>query len=92
MAKAGLPKAETNAAGVAIARAQTLCGWSLKEFARAAQRGERQLARWIDGSEHAQLDTLFAIVPFRQPLIQALAEVAGAGVEVTTAITMRRIA
>ena len=92
MAKADLRKAENHDAGRAIARAQQLCGWSLKEFAGVAQRGERQLARWIDGSEHPQLDTLFAIAAFRQPLIQALAEQAGIGVDVTTTITLRRVA
>jgi hypothetical protein len=73
------------------ARAATR-GWSLKEFAEAAQRGERQLARWMDGTEHAQLDTLFAIESFRQPLIVALAERAGFGVDVHTTITIRRAA
>lgn len=92
MAKATLPKQENADAGRAIARAQQLRGWSLKEFADAAKRNERQLARWMDGTEHPQLDTLFAILPFRQPLIQALAEIAGAGVEVTCAITMKAVA
>lgn len=88
MAKADLRKAE-NHAGQAIERAQQLCGWSLKEFAGAAQRSERQLARWKDGSEHPQLDTLFAIVVFRRPLIIALAEQAGLGVDVQTVITLK---
>lgn len=92
MAKATLPIAESRDTGRAIQRAQQLRGWSLKEFSDAAKRGERQLARWIDGSEHAQLDTLFNITSFRQPLIQALAEIAGAGVTVKTVITLERIA
>lgn len=92
LAKADLRKAETNDVGLAIARAQQLRGWSLKEFSEAAQRGERQLARWMDGTEHAQLDTLFAIESFRQPLIVALAERAGFGVDVHTTITIRRAA
>lgn len=93
MVKATLPIAESAGdAGRAIQRAQQLRGWSLKEFSDAAKRNERQLARWMDGTEHPQLDTLFAIVSFRQPLIVALAEIAGVGVEITTAITMRRIA
>jgi hypothetical protein len=92
MAKADLRKAATNEAGRAIARAMHVRGWSLKEFADAAQRGERQLARWMDGTEHAQLDTLFAIVSFRQPLIVALAECAGLGVEVQTIVTLRKVA
>jgi ribosome-binding protein aMBF1 (putative translation factor) len=93
MAKAVLPKAESAGdAGRAIQRAQQLRGWSLKEFAGAAQRGERQLARWMDGTEHPQLDTLFAILSFRLPLVQALAEIAGAGVEVETLVRIRKVA
>lgn len=92
MVKAVLLKAANNDTGRAIERARQLRGWSLKEFAGAAQRGERQIARWMDGTEHPQLDTLFAIVSFRQPLIVALAEIAGLGVNVRTTITMRRIA
>lgn len=92
MAKAVLPKPESaRDAGRAILRAQQLRGWSLKEFAAAAVRGERQLARWMDGSEHPQLDTLFAIVSFRIPLIVALAEVAGAGVEVETLVRLKQV-
>ncbi len=92
MAKADLRKAENNDAGHAIARAQKLCDWSLKEFAGHAKRGERQLARWIDGTEHPQLDTLFAIEAFRKPLVVALAERAGLGVDVQTVVTIRLVA
>lgn len=92
MAKADLPKAESNDAGRAIQRAMQVRGWSLKEFAGEAHRGERQLARWMAGTEHPQLDTLFAIVSFRQPLIVALAECAGLGVEVATVVTIRKLA
>jgi len=86
MAKADLRKAENNDAGLAITQARQSLGWSLKEFSGAAKRGERQLARWEEGTEHPQLDTLFAIVPFRQPLIIALAKRAGLGVETTIKI------
>jgi hypothetical protein len=91
-AKAALRKAASNDAGQAIDRARQLRGWSLKEFAGAAQGGDRQLARWMAGTEHPQLDTLFAIVSFRQPLIQALAERAGVGVDVSTIVTIRKVA
>jgi len=92
MAKADLRKAENNDAGKAIERARQLRGWSLKEFSGAVNRGERQLARWIDGTEHPQLDTLFAAESFRQPLIVALAESAGVGVDVQTVVTIRLVA
>lgn len=90
MAKADLRKAESNDAGQAITEARNVLGWSLKEFSGVANRGERQLARWEEGTEHPQLDTLFAIVVFRQPLIIALAKRAGLGVQTT--ITIRQAA
>jgi transcriptional regulator with XRE-family HTH domain len=93
MAKADLRKPEPpNDVGAAIARAQQLRGWTLKEFADALDRDERQLARWIAGTEHPQLDTLFALVSFRHALIVALAEQAGLGVDVQTVITLRTAA
>jgi ribosome-binding protein aMBF1 (putative translation factor) len=90
MAKADLRKAESNDVGRAIDRARQLRGWSLKEFSGAAQREERQIARWIAGTEHPQLDTLFAIVSFRHALIVALAESAGLGVKVHTIVTIEQ--
>lgn len=39
-----------------------------------------------------QLDAVFAIDSLRQPLIVALAELGGAGVETTTVITIRKVA
>ena len=88
MATATLRKAESNDAGEAITSARQALGWSLKEFSGVAKRGERQLARWEEGTEHPQLDTLFAIVPFRKPLIVALAKCAGLGVRVRTVVTI----
>lgn len=90
--KGDLRKPENNDAGEAIALAQQACGWNLEEFATAAQRDERQIKRWIDGTEHPQLDTLFAIVKFRKPLILALAKRAGLGVAVQTTITISEAA
>jgi len=95
-AKASLLKAEPGTwrlrIGHAIQRAMTLQGWSLKEFASAVDRDERQCARWIDGTERPQMDTLFSVVALRQSLVQAFAELAGEGVEVETVIRVRRIA
>lgn len=98
MAKADLRKAETTAwreeLGRAIQRAISLCGWTLKECAAQIRRDERQLARWISGDERPQLDTLFAVDAMRQALVIALAELAGAGVEVETTVRVvrRRVA
>lgn len=78
--------------GRAIQRALAIAGVTQKEAAGLLDRDQAQVARWIAGAERPQMDTLFAVEMLRQPLIVALAELAGAGVEVTTAITMRRIA
>lgn len=94
MAKADLRKAELRdwrvAVGGVLHRAMILRGWSLKEFAAAVDRDERQCARWMDGTERPQFDTVFAVVTLRQPVLQAWGELAGA--EVQTIITMRRVA
>lgn len=93
MAKADLRKAETNAEwlelGRILARVQVLSGLSLKEFADAVQRDERQIARMKDGKERPQIEAVYAVARFRQMLIQALGESAGAEVEVT--VKLRRV-
>ena len=76
--------------GRAIQRAIALNGWSLKEFAGAVGRDARQCARWIEGTERPQLDTIFAVPALRRSLVIALAELAGEGVEVVTAIRVTR--
>lgn len=83
----GEPDGWREAIGRAIERAMFLRGWSLKEFAAAVGRDERQCARWITGGERPQFDTLFAVEALRQPLIQAMAELVG--VKVRTTITLR---
>lgn len=96
MAKADLRKADTDGwrerIGHALERVQDRCGLSLKEFADAVGRDERQVARWFTGTEHPQLAAIFAVEQLRQPLILALCELAGAGVEIETNIRIRRIA
>lgn len=95
MAKADLRKAEVDdavwraAVGRVIERAKELSGLTLKQFADAVQRDERQVARWFAASERPQFDAIFAVEALRQPLIQALAELAG-NVVVETVIRMRR--
>jgi len=92
MAKADLRKPETwkTEVGGAIERTRLLAGLSLKEFADRIGRDERQIARWISGTERPQLDALFAVDALRQPLVIALAELAGTGVEVETTVRIRR--
>jgi len=78
--------------GRALERTRLLAGFdSLKTFAAAIGRDERQIARWITGAERPQLDALFAVPTLRQPLVVALAELAQAdGIDIVTQITVRR--
>ena len=96
MAKAPLRNAELDAwrlrVGQAIERVQKRSEWSLKEFAAAIGRDERQVARWFTGTEHAQLAAIVAVPKLHRLLIVALAELAEESIEITTAITIRRIA
>jgi hypothetical protein len=93
MAKAHLRKAENwQANGLAIARTRELSGLSLKLFAAAVKRDERQVARWVIAAERPQLETVFAAPALRALLVIALAEQAGLGVDVQTTITVKRIA
>ena len=94
MAKASLNSADAwmEQVGAALQRAISLRGWSLKEFSGAVGRDERQCSRWIKGKERAQFDVLFSVEELRQPLVIALAELAGQAVEVETTIRVRRTA
>lgn len=93
-AKADLRKAEDWPASVgkAIAEVMHARQLSLKEFAAAIGRHPRQVARWFEGTENPQLATIFAVTEFRQPLILALAKLAGEQVQIDTTITLRNIA
>lgn len=94
MAKADLRKAEMDPwreeIGRAIERVQKRSGWSLKEFAEQVQRNERQVARWFDGQEHAQIAAIFAVERLRHLLVIVFAELAGDAVEVETVVRVRR--
>lgn len=89
MAKADLRKTEMDdeqwrvEVGRAIERTRTLSGLSLKEFADAVGRDERQVGRWIAAKERPQLDAIFASPNKRigQSLVVAIAEIAGVIVE-----------
>jgi transcriptional regulator with XRE-family HTH domain len=103
MAKAGIRKAEEadrdlrkaendgwkERVGKAIERTRTLATLTLKEFAAQVGRDERQVARWIDGTERPQIDAIFAVDHLRGPLVIALAELAH-DIEVITEIRIRR--
>jgi len=81
----GEPREWREKVGRAIERAVQGRGWSLKEFAAKVERDERQIARWFSGDERPQFDVLFALPEFQQPLVVALASLAG-GVEIETVV------
>lgn len=73
--------------GRALQRAFALAGLSQKEVSGLlSHRDQAQVNRWIAGTERPQFDALFAVPELRQPLVIALAELAGEGVEVITEI------
>ena len=63
--------------GAAIAQAISVAGWSIKEAAGEIGREPAQVSRWIAGTEHPQLDTLWTVEALRWPIIQALAALDG---------------
>ncbi len=74
----------------AIARCFALAGVSQKEAAALLERDQAQVARWIAGAERPQLDAIFSVELFRRPIVQALAELAGTGVQIETTIRIHR--
>lgn len=93
MAKADVRKAdEAWRAGMGTVIRTVRGELSLKEFAAAIERDERQVARWEDGKERPHFDAVFVIARFRQDLIVALAALAGTSVELETTIRIRRSA
>lgn len=94
MAKADLRKTEIDPwrvrVGQAMERLKQRSGLSLKEFADAVEKDERQVGRWFDGTEHPQLAAICAVESLRQLLIIVLAELAGDAVEIETVVRVRR--
>ncbi len=94
MAKASLPdirKADIDGwrARVGLVVARVKGERSLKEFADLIDRDERQVKRWIEGTDRPQFDALFAVKALRVPLVVALAELAE-DARVETVITVRK--
>src|SRR5687767_12303569 len=79
------------ALGRAVADAVSVVGWTLKEFAGAVDKDERQCARWLTGEDRPQFDVLFAVEALRVPLVVALARLAGPPIELETVIRCRRL-
>lgn len=93
MAKADLKKNDRpwrEQIGRAIQRTFSLAGVSQKEAAALLDRDQAQIARWTSGAERPQVDALFAVDSLRQPLLLALAELAGEGVDIETVVRIRR--
>lgn len=64
--------------GACLQRAASLLGWSLKELAGHLDRDERQVARWLNGTERVQVDVVFDCEELRQPFAYQLARLSGA--------------
>lgn len=94
MAKADLKNVEPwrVQVGRALARAFALAGVSQKEGAALLKRDQAQVARWVSGVERVQTDAVMAVEVLRRPLILALAELVGEGIEIVTEIRLRRSA
>lgn len=93
MAKADLKNLEDRwreQVGRAVQRCFLLAGRSQKEAAALIGRDAAQVQRWIAGTERPQFDAIFAVDELRQALVIALAELAGAGVEVETVVRISR--
>lgn len=101
MAEAVLRKAEKadsmKEIGTALDEARHTLRWSLKELTREIERAtgrkrdERQVARWIEGTERQQFDALLAVEPLKPLLLIALARTSEQ-IEVETTIRIRRSA
>lgn len=79
------------AVGRAIERAYQSLGWTLDQLAGELDRDPRQVRRWMDGAENAQLHVLFSVVVLRGPLVVELARLCE-DVAVRTVIELRRSA
>ena len=98
MAKATLPDVRIpavdwlRAIGAALQRAVNYAGLSNKEAAAACGVNDGEFGKWISGTEgrRPQFDRVFAVAALRRPLVIALAELGGDGVEVVTEIRVTR--
>lgn len=91
MAKADLRKADARVQiGRVIRRAAELAGLTrLQQLAAAVHRDERQVARWMDGTERPHFDALIDVEELQQPLVIAFAELTPR-VEIETIVRVRR--
>lgn len=87
------PDIEWNAViGAAIQQAVRDAGFSNKEAAAKADVDDAEFGKWLSGGRRPHFDKLFAIPELRQPLVIALAQLGGVGVEVVTEIRLKRSA
>lgn len=77
------------AVGRIVARCFGLAGLSQKEAAATVDVDQAQISRWLSGAERPQLDALWAVESLREPLIIALCEAAGIGIETVVRIVRR---
>lgn len=76
--------------GAAIQHAVKDAGLSNKEAAALAVVDDAEFGKWLNGTRRPQFDKLFAVAALRRPLVIAMAQLGGDGVEIVTEIRVRR--
>ena len=66
-----------------------IAGLTLKQFAGAVKRDERQCARWMRAEERPQFDAIASVPLLREPLLLALGEALGGDVEIRIRLPRR---
>lgn len=66
-------------------------GMTVDEFAHAIDRDARQVGKWLSATERPQIETVFAVERFQQPLVLALARRVRS-IEISTHLIVRRSA
>lgn len=93
MAKTLIRKAEKNLLwvkdGAAMREVQNFSGLTLKEFAAALGKDERQIERQMQGLERPQTEVVRANERFEGPMVIAMAR-RTSGMEVDTVVHIRR--
>jgi ribosome-binding protein aMBF1 (putative translation factor) len=75
--------------GACLEAARHAAGWNLDQLAHALDKDPRQVQRWIDGKEHAQIVAVFNVPELQAPFVIALAALAP-GCDIVTTISIRK--
>jgi hypothetical protein len=70
----------------AIQRTFSLAGLTQKESAALLCLDQGQVSRWTSGVERPHFDAIFVVEVLRRPMLVALAEMIGEGVQIETVV------